>query len=166
MEHKKLFVKRSKINGNGLFTYQSFKKNDFVGYVKGPKVRVKKFTPTLSQISMNWFGVSKEIWINPGNSEFNFINHSCDPNCALITTRKVVAIKSINAGDELTIDYSLNESDEGWRIDNCRCGAKNCRKTIRPIQFLSRTEFTQKKNFIQKTFQNIYLKNYPHIYKK
>lgn len=60
-----------------------------------------------------------------------FINHSCDPNCE---TRDidgrifVVAIRDIAAGEELTYEYNLHDSDDSDA--DCNCGAAACRGTM------------------------------------
>jgi len=108
---KKLHKAKSKINGVGLFSTQSYKKQDFIAYIDGPIHVIREYTPTLSKQTLNWIGASKYSWINTDKSVFRFINHSCDPNVAQITQRKVVAIKDIQAGEELTMDYSLTEAE-------------------------------------------------------
>jgi hypothetical protein len=66
-----------------------------------------------------------------------FLNHSCDPNCELFywfdedgslqeDRLWLQTIRSINAGDELLIDYC-------WPADAaipCRCGVPGCRGWI------------------------------------
>lgn len=57
-----------------------------------------------------------------------YINHSCDPNTYVKTIdgiRKVLAMRDIKTGDEVTYDYSINGDDDG--TFNCGCGSKNCR---------------------------------------
>ena len=60
-----------------------------------------------------------------------FINHSCEPNCETEDDDErifVVAIRDIAAGEELTYEYHLYDSDESEQ--HCYCGAKNCRGTM------------------------------------
>lgn len=162
---KKLFVKNSKINGSGLFANRSFKKGEFIEYIKGPTQRIDIYNMSkeLAKKSLNWIGYSKEVWINTDHSPFRFINHSCDPSAAVLTKRKVYALRDINAGDEITMDYSLNDADHFWTINNCRCGAKNCRGTIRSIQHLDNKIFIKKRQLIQQVFQRVYKNSsYPH----
>lgn len=53
-----------------------------------------------------------------------FVNHSCDPN-ARGTARHDVAIRVIEAGEEVTVDYAA-EHVPGLRLE-CHCQAPNCR---------------------------------------
>ena len=56
-----------------------------------------------------------------------FVNHSCDPN-ARGTDQYDVAIRVIEAGEEVTVDYGA-EHVPGLRLE-CKCGAANCRGLI------------------------------------
>ena len=59
-----------------------------------------------------------------------YLMHSCDPNCVLDMHRlRLLALKNIEAGALLTIDYAVTE-DELYRQFPCHCSAPNCRKWI------------------------------------
>ena len=60
--------------------------------------------------------------------EADFINHSCNPNCGIKGHLQIVAMRDIESGEEITFDYAMTESSD-YSMD-CKCGAKNCRKTI------------------------------------
>lgn len=67
-----------------------------------------------------------------------YLNHSCDPNCGIRGEREIITLRRITSGEELTFDYSTNVGWEGFAMD-CRCGAKDCRGTIRSYWNLSET---------------------------
>jgi hypothetical protein len=65
-----------------------------------------------------------------------FINHSCDPNCKLVPTNvsghirvAIVCIKDVAPGGFLSYDYQFDTKDGSKFI--CRCGATNCRGTMK-----------------------------------
>lgn len=65
-----------------------------------------------------------------------FINHSCDPNCHLVPLNVagsmrigIFALKDIAAGDWLSYDYCFDTRQTERFV--CRCGAKNCRGTMK-----------------------------------
>lgn len=154
---KKFKISKSPIDGIGLRVNDSYKKGDFIAFIHGEKVVIKKFTPTLSKLGWNWIGVGRFTWINTDQSPFRYINHSCDPNVAIRGERTVFALKPITAGEEITMDYSLTECQDEWMIPKCRCGSTNCRKVIRSIQYLDKKVFVQKRPIIPKKFQNIFI---------
>jgi uncharacterized protein len=52
-----------------------------------------------------------------------YINHSCDPNCEAVVTKRtiwIVALRDIQAGEELSYNYGLTAKQY-----RCRCGSKN-----------------------------------------
>jgi hypothetical protein len=63
---------------------------------------------------------------------------------------KVVALKHIQAGEELTFFYPSAEWEMAQPF-NCHCGSINCLKEIRGAAFLSKKETTHYRltNFIQ-----------------
>lgn len=153
---KKLHKAKSKINGVGLFSEQSYTEGDFIAYIDGPVQVIREHTPTLSKQTLNWIGVSKYSWINTDKSVFRYINHSCEPNVAQITKRKVVAIKDIPAGEELTMDYSLTEAEEDWEIADCKCDSNLCRGKVVSIMKLPRKVFERKEQYIPEKFKSVY----------
>lgn len=154
---KKLYIKRSTINGNGLFIGRNFKKGEIVDFVHGPKILIKDWTPKLSKISPNWIGASKYTWIITDDSPFKYINHSCEPNVAIKGQRTVYALKNLVTDEEIVMDYSLTETDKGWSIAACSCGSKYCRKKIGPITSLTVDQFKKYKSIISPRFINAYL---------
>jgi hypothetical protein len=153
---KKFYLNSSTVSGTGLFVYSSYKKGDFIDYIHGPTEYITEFTDSQLAAMINWIGTSRHTWINTDESPFRFINHSCDPNVAVVTKRRVVAIKDINAETEITMDYSLTDGDPEWQIGPCTCGARNCRGSITGIGQIPKQYFQRMKPYVSKTFQKIY----------
>jgi hypothetical protein len=61
--------------------------------------------------------------------EADFLNHSCDPSCGIGGNLRIVAIRDIGPGEEVTIDYAMSESSE-YEM-NCKCSSSNCRGVVR-----------------------------------
>jgi histone-lysine N-methyltransferase SUV39H len=82
-----------------------------------------------------------------------FINHSCDPNCAVYAVCRdknnlyqydlaFFALRYIKPGEELTFDYLASSNDAEAQEEEdisssqkdppipCLCGSKNCRKIL------------------------------------
>ena len=57
-----------------------------------------------------------------------YLNHSCDPNAGIMNDRVVTALRPIEAGEEITVDYRLNALDgDSWP---CSCGTAACTGTV------------------------------------
>lgn len=81
-------------------------------------------------ISKDWYVDAREY-----ANMARFINHSCDPNCKVVTMNVkgykrngIYAIKDVAAGEFLCYDYKFDTNQADRFI--CRCGAKNCRGTM------------------------------------
>jgi len=59
----------------------------------------------------------------------DFVNHSCEPNCGMSGATIVVAMRSIDAGEELTYDYAMSDGSDYDEFE-CRCGAGTCRGKV------------------------------------
>jgi SET domain-containing protein len=59
------------------------------------------------------------------NHPENYCNHSCSPNL----DKNHTALRDINAGEELTVDYA-QFSDKDWSM-KCNCGAESCKGIVR-----------------------------------
>ena len=68
--------------------------------------------------------------------ELSSMNHSCNPNTFLETTRmSVIAAQDVAAGEELTFFYPSTE----WEMSSpfiCLCGATNCIHVVAGARFL------------------------------
>lgn len=162
----KVFIKDSKYDGKGIFAKKDIKKGEIIFIIKGQR---KKFLidnkESAKMAGMNWVGIGKNEWIDP-QKYCQYFNHSCDPNSYLKGKVTVVALKNIKKGEEITFDYSLNESDIFWKLDReCLCGSKKCRKDIRSIQFLSEEEYKDRKFMIPKYYRMIFEKFYHQNFK-
>ncbi|HZC71958.1 MAG TPA: SET domain-containing protein [Jatrophihabitans sp.] len=57
------------------------------------------------------------------------LNHSCDPNLGWRSDDSLVALRDINAGDELTIDYATTVANPDF-VMMCHCETYRCRQVI------------------------------------
>jgi hypothetical protein len=150
----KIRVGKSKIAGKGLFAQRSIKKGEVLFCVEGPIIQYA--VQSDYRIGQNWLQIRENVWqIPPRGHVWNFINHSCEPNCGMKRGNAVVAMRDIRNDEELTIDYSTIEGGRRWHM-HCKCGLASCRKLIRSIQFLPRELFLRYRHYIPIYLQNIY----------
>ncbi len=151
---KRLKIGKSSISGKGILAREDIKRGEVIAYVHGPKkylwIRTKKDANT----GANWIGLSARIWIDP-RWPFNYINHSCNPSGGIQGKTTFRAMRDIRKGEEITMDYATTECSPLWEM-KCLCGEKNCRKTIRSIQSLSKSRFSQYLPMIPTYFQKVF----------
>jgi SET domain-containing protein len=77
--------------------------------------------------------IADDLFIGPLNENERegsmiFSNHSCEPNIGVQGQIVVVALREIEAGEELTHDWATTDDDD-YEME-CKCGSANCRKVI------------------------------------
>lgn len=119
--------------GKGLFTTVPMKANRAVGRIRG-EVKPPGYK---SEYCMGF----RDGAIEP-DAPYRFINHSCDPNSILIEWEIdggdgnsyyelwLHTQRAVEAGEELTIDYTANGSERTENSIPCLCGSPNCRGYI------------------------------------
>lgn len=131
---KKFHIGKSSINGKGIILDRNIKKDETILRFLGRVVTIT---------SGDWFhgpcwlqvGYAKWIVPKPGSAGL-YLNHSCNPNAGVRGKNKIVAMRNLKKGEEVTIDYALSETYPLWHM-RCHCKAKNCRKIVKPYQDLS-----------------------------
>lgn len=131
---RKFKVRRSKIEGRGLYATEAINKHEEILVYSGPVVdpserhlqrRKHEFLMMLND------GRCIDGVKNIGR----FMNHSCRPNIEHNGTvidpvtqflgQSIIAKRKIAPGEELLLDYGLDTS--GTALHACRCGSNNCR---------------------------------------
>ncbi len=67
-----------------------------------------------------------------------FLNHSCEPNCEVDEVKNrvwILALRSIEPGEELLWDYSLYDDDDPAP---CHCGSPKCRGTMYSREWMAK----------------------------
>lgn len=128
--HEKTEV-RQKITGGqkGLFSKTYHSDGDVIVDFSASTIAAQPTYLTLQ------IGLRKHITLQPGYLQY--VNHSCEPNVFFDTSAmQLIAIKNINAGDELVFFYPSAE----WKMSrafNCCCGSPACIGIIKGAAWLS-----------------------------
>ncbi len=119
-------------HGKGVFAKRTFAPDECIGEVTGEIIDDAGYS---SDYCMNLGGT---LTLEPA-APFRFVNHSCEPNCQLVSTTEwdegaeafncelwIMCIAPIQRGEQLTIDYAWPE----WCQVPCSCGTASCRGFI------------------------------------
>lgn len=124
---EKVLVKRSAIQGNGVYANKSFRRGEIVLSIDDSHIVVDgtKLKKHQLEFDCDFLANGKTILMQEPEK---YINHSCDPSTYVKTidgVRQVLVMHDIKIGDEITYDYSMNGYNNG--TFKCTCGSKNCR---------------------------------------
>jgi SET domain-containing protein len=134
----KVEVRPSPIEGQGLFAKKSIAKGEQLirngedDYVIMSDHEFWAFTKSAASYDAVALGDGRHRVSTVAREQdpSNFGNHSCDPN-AETNDEGLVAMRDIQADEEITCDYALLSSIR-WSMA-CNCGAQNCRKIVRGV---------------------------------
>jgi SET domain-containing protein len=129
----KTAVKASPIHGRGLFAIAPICQGELVA-IKGGYIFTRQqwqaLEPTLGPADIP---IADGFYIGPhsmpereGNMIFS--NHSCEPNIGVQGQIVFVALRDIQAGEELTHDWAMTDDDIDEMV--CHCGAPTCRGIV------------------------------------
>lgn len=149
-----IYQMKSKIAGEGIFTKKDIKKGEYVCRINGKQFFWKYNEETDRDLAANWFGLGKNIWIDP-QFPLSHINHSCDPNIGIKGKIMFYALRDIKAGEELTFDYATSEEEIDWQM-KCGCKSDKCRGYMTSIQLMPMKTYKKYLPYIPTYFQKIY----------
>jgi SET domain-containing protein len=128
-----LIIRSSSIHAAGCYTMRCIRKGTPVVEYDGPRFTKDEADERYKDRFITYlFSSGNRGEVIDGFGIAMFINHSCDPNCETENIRGriwVVATRDIGAGEELTYEYNLHDSDDTDEA-NCHCGAPKCRGTM------------------------------------
>lgn len=115
-----VIVKKSKIQGKGVFANRNFKKGEVV-LKWNPQEITKEEAEKLSAKEKHY------LWCQNGQYYLmqppeRYLNHSCDSNTK-VKNKSDVAVRNIKKGEEITSTYNKKSSVNF----KCKCGVKNCK---------------------------------------
>ena len=130
----KVKVNRSGIEGRGLFAVEPIRKGEVVTVKGGHIIDGKTLKQNEKIIGASLLQIADDLYIAPLEAAevdrvMMFLNHSCEPNVGVQGNVIFVAMRDIELGEELTIDYAMIDDIENERLE-CHCGRKDCRKVI------------------------------------
>jgi SET domain-containing protein len=94
--HPLVYVKPSKIHGNGLFAKKKIKAGQVIGEINGKPT--KKDGPHVLWVDNGMQGIKVQCI-------FKYINHKKRPNACYYDDMTVVALKDIKKDEEITHNY-------------------------------------------------------------
>jgi SET domain-containing protein len=127
-----LVIRSSSIHAAGCYTTRPIKKGVRVCEYDGPRMSKAIADARYEGRFVTYLFACGGDQVIDGFGTAMFVNHSCDPNCETEQDENgrifVSTIRDVAAGEELTYEYNLHDSDEDDQ--DCYCGAPACRNTM------------------------------------
>lgn len=129
----RLIIRSSPVHGAGCYTLQPIRKGARVLEYDGPRIPKDLADIRYAERDVTYlFGFGDRGMVIDGFGTGMFLNHCCEPNCESEEDEDgrifVMALRNIAAGEELTYEYHLYDSDEDDQP--CYCGKPRCRGTM------------------------------------
>ncbi len=126
-------VKPSHIDGHGVFAAEAVPRRLKIGEIRGESISVAEArirATRTERIMIVELSAKKAIDFSKSHDPMRFTNHSCQANARLCIRQGRVefyAVRDIEPGEEITVDYGESHHDGQLR---CRCGAPGCRGAL------------------------------------
>lgn len=129
----RLILRSSPVHGCGCYTIDPIRAGARVAEYDGPRMTKAEADERYANRDITYlFGVQDRDTVIDGFGTPMFINHCCEPNCQTEEDEEghvyILALRNIAAGEELTYEYHLYDSDEDDQP--CYCGTNACRGTM------------------------------------
>lgn len=123
---------KSNIGGVGLIATERIGKGEFIQVLGGIVVERKDIGDYQKMMGHIGIQIHDDFWLVPADrrelDRTGALNHSCSPSAGFKGFNIYMAIRDIEEGEEIFIDYAFMESF--FEPFQCRCGSANCRKII------------------------------------
>lgn len=136
MDNPKVRLRRTRKFGRAVFAVKNIRKGEVIAEFDGP-IFDDDFDGWNEDLLSHAIQFGKTLW-RDSKGLARYINHSCEPNCGIKDLFKVVAMRPIAAGEQITWDYEMTEKSDWWRM-KCHCGSPLCRKRIGDYRKLPRS---------------------------
>ena len=117
--------------GCGVFALEPIYKGELVSLWGGTIVHKSELDPSMPRFTQRVLQIDEELYIlTAAEKEPNdCFNHSCEPNLGFTGQIGLVAMRDIEAGEQLTFDYAMSDGGPYDEFE-CHCGSLNCRKKV------------------------------------
>jgi hypothetical protein len=114
--------------GCGIVTVQPIEKGELILLWGGRVVRGDEIDPNMPNLTQRVLQIDDGLFLlTPEQLEpADCLNHSCAPNAGFTGQIGIIAMRDMETGEEVCIDYAMCDS-EPYDEFVCYCGSDNCR---------------------------------------
>lgn len=117
--------------GCGVFAREKILKDELVSLWGGRIFRKDEIDPSMPRFTQRVIQIDEGLYLLTAEEKEpnDCFNHSCDPNIGFFGQIGLVAMRDIEAGEEVTFDYAMSDGGPYDEFD-CYCGSPNCRGKV------------------------------------
>lgn len=117
--------------GCGVFATTTIAKDELVSLWGGRIIGVDDLDPSIPRFTQRILQLDESLYLLTSEEPEpnDFFNHSCEPNLGFFGQIGLVAMRDIEAGEELTFDYAMSDGSPYDEFE-CHCGLPHCRGRI------------------------------------
>ena len=116
--------------GPGLYATQPIQQGELLVVWSGVIVNYERLQQLPKQKQRHSVQVEEAAYLVSIQEEpVDYVNHSCDPNAGISGQIAVIAMRSIEPGEDVCIDYAMCDGSPYDEFE-CGCGSKLCRGQI------------------------------------
>jgi hypothetical protein len=120
-----------KKGGFAVFCIQAIEKDELLAIWSGEILSLEQVESLSAEERSHTVQIDEGFFLGPAGpaDASECINHSCNPNAGIRGQISLVAMRPIDAGEEITFDYAMTD---GTAFDEfpCACGALSCRGRV------------------------------------
>ena len=118
--------------GQGVFATERIAEGEKILEFAGPLLRREQLPACCERTADRYLQIGEDMYLGASGALDDYVNHSCSPNSGLVYHSNgvtLVALRVIQAGEELNFDYSTSMDEEEWTME-CGCGSPICRGIV------------------------------------
>lgn len=127
----KVTARKSRQHGTGVFAEGAIAAGELILIFTGPRLTRAEVDPNDYHLQ-----IGDDLYLGASGAADDYVNHSCDPNSGFVDGLRLVALRAIAPGEEITWDYSTAIDEADFPGFKCQCGASNCRDSVRSFRDL------------------------------
>jgi hypothetical protein len=117
--------------GWGVFAREPIQRGELISIWGGRIVRADELDPNMPNFTQRILQIEEGLYLETPEplEPTDCFNHSCEPNVGFSGQIGLVAMRDIEAGEEINFDYAMCDGTSYDEFD-CQCGSGNCRGRV------------------------------------
>ena len=114
----------------GVFAREPVKKGELISLWGGKIISASEVDRNMANFTQQVLQIEDNFYLlTPSMEPADCFNHSCDPNVGLSGQIGLIAMRDIEAGEEICLDYAMCDGSD-YDEFTCSCGEPTCRGRV------------------------------------